>query len=66
MCTEGRDPVTRTEGPRIVAYVPPELRKRAEVYARGQGVSVSTIVMLALRVYLDERAPEPRKRKRKP
>jgi hypothetical protein len=55
---------TRTEGPRLTAYVTPDLRRRAERYAESQGISVSTLVLLALRAYLDEHAAESLRRRK--
>jgi len=54
----------RTEKPRIVAYLDEDLRERVEAYAASQSLSMSTIALLALRAYLDEDAPESRKRRK--
>jgi hypothetical protein len=52
----------RTEGPRVTAYVGPEIRKRAERYAESQGFSLSTLILLALRAYLDQHEAKSRNR----
>ena len=43
----------RNKPERLVAYVKPELKRLAERIAERKGVSVSTLVALALSAYLE-------------
>ncbi len=45
----------RTKPERLVAYVKPELKRLTERVAESIGVSASTLVVLALRAYLESR-----------
>lgn len=54
---------TRTEAARLTAYVGREIRERVETYAEAQGLSVSTVILLALRAYLDQNESRSRRRK---
>src|SRR5215468_9690327 len=45
----------RTFGPRLVAYVRADRKRATEKAAEQMGVSVSTLITLALRDYLDRR-----------
>jgi antitoxin component of RelBE/YafQ-DinJ toxin-antitoxin module len=48
---------------RLVCYVRPQMKRSAEAAAAEMGVSTSTLVVLALRAYLEEK---PKRRRVKP
>lgn len=48
--------INRSEGPRLISYVPAPFKREVERTANEQGISVSTLIQLALRDYLERKA----------
>jgi hypothetical protein len=48
-------PRDKTKVERLVAYVGPKLRRRAERYAERHAISISMLIAWALTAYLDEK-----------